>query len=160
MSQIDTTLARIPTMTAASRATLRRNAAVCLVKTPDDEATRRIMAALDHFEALGSKLAGLETTGQLAWERHRHGQTTFRAFHGDEHVGHIFKRADHSTTEKDVYAVEILGQRVPAAFHHIRDAREAGERAFAAAVSTTRGPAQGSPAEGGGHGIGKCFRQS
>lgn len=47
-----------------------------------------------------------------SWEKHRAGQATFRAFHGAEVVGRIFKRADHSLIEKDVYAVEINGSRI------------------------------------------------
>lgn len=109
MTQIDATIARIPGMTAQSRATLRRNA-----------------------EAGRAKPSELEVTGLLSWEKHRAGQATFRAFHGTEVVGRIFKRADHSSVEKDVYSVEIDGVTLPGAFHHIRDAREAGERAFAA----------------------------
>ncbi len=67
----------------------------------------------------------------LSWEKHRAGQATFRAFHGGEVVGRIFKRADHSSVEKDVYSVEILGEVLPGSFQHIRDAREAGEQAYA-----------------------------
>ena len=33
-------------------------------------------------------------------------KAAFRAFHGTEVVGRIFKRADHSSVEKDVYSVE------------------------------------------------------
>lgn len=132
MSHIDITIARIPTMTAKSRATLRKNAEHKRAKTPGDEDARRILEALDAFEGDRTKSADLEVTGLLSWERHRAGQATFRAFRGDEVIGHIFKRADHSMTEKDVYSVEILEETLPGAFHHIRDAREAGEKAFAA----------------------------
>lgn len=43
----------------------------------------------------------------------------------------IFKRANHSGTEKDVFSVEILGELQPDVWHHIADARAAGEAAFA-----------------------------
>lgn len=71
-------------------------------------------------------------TGLLSWEKRRHGEATCRAFHEDRVVGRIFKRANHSGTEKDVYFVEILGQELPRDFHYIDDARAAGEAAFAA----------------------------
>lgn len=130
--QIDATIARIPGMTAQSRAALRRNAEAALAKSPDDAAARRLLDALDAFEAGRTKPSELEVTGLLSWEKHRAGQATFRAFHSAEVVGRIFKRADHSSVEKDVYSVEIDGVTLPGAFHHIRDAREAGEWAFAA----------------------------
>lgn len=132
MTQIDTTIARIPGMTAKSRAALRRNAEAALAKSSEDAAARRILDALDAFETERTKSSELEVTGLLSWEKHRAGQATFRAFHGAEIVGRIFKRADHSSLEKDVYAVEINGVTLPGAFHHIRDARAAGARAFAA----------------------------
>ena len=131
MTQIDTTIARIPDMTAKSRAALRRNAGAALAKSPED-AARRLLDALDAFEAGRAKPSELEVTGLLSWEKHRAGQAIFRAFHGAEVVGRIFKRADHSSVEKDVYSVEIDGVTLPGGFHHIRDAREAGERVFAA----------------------------
>jgi hypothetical protein len=132
MTQIDTTIARIPDMTAKSRAALRRNAEAALAKSLEDATARRLLDALDAFETKRAKPSELEVTGLLSWEKHRAGQATFRAFHGAEVVGRIFKRADHSSVEKDVYSVEIDGQTLPEAFHHIRDARDAGERAFAA----------------------------
>ena len=130
--QIDATIARIPGMTAQSRATLRRNAEAVLVKSSEDAAPRRLLDALDAFEAGRTKPSELEATGLLSWEKHRAGQATFQAFHGGDVVGRLFKRADHSSVEKDVYSVEINGVTLPGAFHHIRDARVAGERAFAA----------------------------
>lgn len=39
---------------------------------------------------------------------------------------------EYSDGVKPRYAVEIDGVTLPGAFHHIRDARAAGERAFAA----------------------------
>lgn len=132
MTQTDATIARIPGTTAQSRAALRRNAEAALVKSPDGAAARRLLEALDAFEAGRTKPTELEVTGLLSWEKHRAGQATFRAFHGTEVVGRIFKRADHSSVEKDVYSVEINRVTLPGAFHHIRDAREAGERTFAA----------------------------
>lgn len=132
MTHVDTTIARIPGMTAQSRATLRRNVEAALMKSPEDVAARRILAALDALEAARPQPSELEVTGLLSWEKHRAGQATFRAFHGAVVVGRIFKRADHPSVEKDVYAVEINGVTLPGAFHHIRDAREAGERAFGA----------------------------
>ncbi len=132
MSQIDGIIARIPTMSATSRAELRSNAEVRLRQQPGDAEARRVIEALDAVEDTRRKAADFEVTGLLAWEKHRPGVGTFRAFHGGEAVGRIFKRANHSMTERDVYSVEILGQTVPGAFHHIRDAREAGERAYAA----------------------------
>lgn len=132
MTQTDATIARIPGMTAQSRAALRRNAEAALVKSSEDAAARRLLEALDALEARRTKPSEFEVTGLLSWEKHRAGQATFRAFHGTEVVGRIFKRADHSSAEKDVYAVEIDGVTLPGAFHHVRDARAAGERAFAA----------------------------
>jgi hypothetical protein len=103
-----------------------------LAKSPENADARRLLDALDAFEAGCAKPSELEVTGLLAWEKHQPGQATFRAFHGAEFVGRIFKRADHSSVEKDVYSLEIYEAAVPGAFHHIRDARQAGERAFAA----------------------------
>ncbi len=130
--ETDATIARIPSMTAQSRAALRRNAEAARVKSPEDAAARHLLDALDAFEARRTKPSELEVTGLLSGEKHRPGQATFRASHGTEVVGRIFKRADHSSLEKDVCAVEINGVTLPEAFHHIRNAREVGERAFGA----------------------------
>jgi hypothetical protein len=132
MTHIDATIARIPTMTIPSRAALRRNAEAAFAKSPDNTYAQRLLDALDAFAAGRAKPSELEVTGLLAWEKHRAAQAAFRAFHGTEIVGCIFKRADHSSVEKDVYTVEIDGETLPDAFHHIKDAREAGERAFGA----------------------------
>jgi len=132
MTHVDATIAYIPGMTAKSRVTLRRNAEAALAKSPENAEARRLLDALEAFEAERAKPSELEVTGLLAWEKHQHGQATFRAFHGAEIVGRIFKRADHSMVEKDVYEVQINGVTLRGAFHHIRDAREAGEQAFAA----------------------------
>jgi len=132
MSHVDTTIARIPGMTAKSRAALRQNAENMLAKSQQDAAAQRIIEALDDFEGDRAKTSDREVTGLLSWEKHRSGQATFRGFFGDEEVGRIFKRADHSMADKDVYSVEIMGEAVAGSFQHIRDAREAGEQAFAA----------------------------
>lgn len=132
MTHIEATIVRIPTMTAISRVALRRNAEASLKKSPENADARRILDALDAFEVESAKPSELEVIGLLSWEKHRAGHATFRAFHGAAVVGRIFKRADHSSVEKDVYSLEINGEAIPAAFHHIRDAREAGEQAFAA----------------------------
>jgi len=131
-SHIDATIARIPTMTAKSRVALRQNAEAALTKSPDNSEAQRIFDAIDAFEVGRAKPSEMEVTGLLSWEKHRAGQASFRAFHGADVVGCILKRADHSSVEKDVYTVEINGQTLSKAFHHIRDAREAGERAFVA----------------------------
>ena len=132
MSHVDTTIARIPGMTAKSRSALRQNAENNLEKDPRDAAAQQILEALDAFEGDRAKTSDREVTGLLSWEKHRAGQATFRGFHGDEEVGRIFKRADHSMADKDVYSIEIMGEAVASSFQHIRDAREAGEQAFAA----------------------------
>lgn len=131
MTHIEATIARIPTMTAKSRRALRGNAETSLTNSRANTDAQRILEALDAFEGKSAETAELEVTGLLSWEKHRAGQATFRAFHGTEVVGRIFKRADHSLVEKDVYSLEINGKAIPGAFHQIRDAREAGERAFA-----------------------------
>lgn len=130
MSHIDNTIARLPTMSAKARATLRDNALGELAKKPGDANARRIFEALDALETSKPRTAEFEVTGLLSWEKHRPGEGTFRAFHGEKVVGRIFKRADHSRVERDVYSLEILGKAVPGAFHHIRDARGADEREF------------------------------
>jgi hypothetical protein len=118
-------------MDAKARARLRKNAEDALQKTPEN--ARRILKELDAFEDANSQPQHLEKTGLLGWEKRPpdHKIYTFRAFHEDRIVGKIFKRADHSGTEKDVYTVEVLDQPLPGQFHHIRDARNAGEVAFA-----------------------------
>ncbi|MCU9849387.1 hypothetical protein OEZ60_15405 [Defluviimonas sp. WL0024] len=130
MSHIEKTISRLPTMNAKALATLRGNANAALARKPDDQDARRLLDALDAMEGGKPKTAEFEVTGLLAWEKHRPGEGTFRAFHGENVVGRIFKRADHSSRDKDVYSLEILGAAIPGAFHHIRDAREAGEREF------------------------------
>ena len=131
MNHIDRTIARIPSMDAKARAALRRNAGSTLRKSPSSLDAQRIMDALDAFETAQPKASRFDITGLLAWEKFRHGETTFRAFHGDDLAGRIFMRANHSGTEKDVYSIEILGQVLPGDWHHIADARAAGEAAFA-----------------------------
>lgn len=114
MSNDDKIIDGIKFKDAKSRATMRRN------------------AELDAVEGGLRKPSEFEVTGLLSWEKHRAGQATFRAFHGEEAVGRIFKRADHSMADKDVYSVEILGETLAGSFQHIRDARDAGEQAYAA----------------------------
>lgn len=132
MSHIDSIITRIPSMDAKSRANLRENARNKLKISPEDRSARRVLDALNTFEDADDRPQRLEVTGLLEWEKRPHNkQFTFRAFHEGRVVGKIFKRANHSTTEKDVYSVEILSQQLPGKFHHIKDARTAGEAAFA-----------------------------
>ncbi len=131
MSQIEKTIARLHTMNAKALATLRGNANAVLARKPDAEDARRLLDALDAMDAAKPRVDQFEVTGLLSWEKHRPGVGTFRAFHGEHVVGRIFKRADHSSLDKDVYSLEVLGTAIPGAFHHIQDAREAGEREFA-----------------------------
>lgn len=132
MTPIETTIARIPSMSSKERATFRKNAETSLRKRPEYTDAQRLLDALDAFDAGREKASELDVTGLLSWEKHRAGQAVFRAFHQGVEVGRIFKRADHSLIEKDVYSMEIGGIALAGAFHHIRDAREAGERAYAA----------------------------
>lgn len=131
MSHIEKTIARLPSMNAKALTTLRGNANAVLARKPCDGDARRLLEALDAIEAAKPKTVEFEVTGLLSWEKHRPGEGTFRAFHGENVVGRIFKRADHTSLDKDVYSLEILGQEIPGAFHHIHDARAAGEREFA-----------------------------
>jgi len=131
MNRIDTIIDRIPSMNVRSRANLRENLANTMKKAPEDESACRVLDALNAFEEADDRPQRLEKTGFLDWEkRPQNKQFTFRAFHEDRIVGKIFKRANHSGTEKDVYTVEILEQQLPGKFHHIKDARAAGEAAF------------------------------
>lgn len=132
MNHVDKIIARIPSMDAKARATLRLNAENTLKKSPDSGDARRIVEALDAFEASRPKEERFDVTGLLAWEKYRRGApTTVRAFFGDQNVGRIIKRANHSGSEKDVYSVEILGKLLSRDWHHIAEARTAGEAAFA-----------------------------
>lgn len=117
-------------MSAKERAAFRRNAEIKVAKPAFAVDARRILEALDSFEGAKNDEAQREVTGLLSWEKHRAGIATFQAFHGEERVGRIFKRVDHTSADKDVYSVEILGVTLPKSFQHIRDARDAGERAF------------------------------
>lgn len=132
MSNDDKIIEGIKFKDAKSRAAMRRNAERAIVKAPENELAHRIIAELDAVEGGLQKPSEFEVTGLLSWEKHRAGQATFRAFHGEKVVGRIFKRADHSMANKDVYSVEILGETLPGSFQHIRDARDAGEQAYAA----------------------------
>lgn len=131
MSHVDAIISRIPSMNAKSRANLRENIGRTLAKTPEDESACRILDALNAFEEADAEPQRLEVTGLLGWEKRPHTKTfTFRGFYEGRVVGQIFKRANHSGTEKDVYTVEILEQLLPGKFHRIKDARVAGEVAF------------------------------
>lgn len=131
MSNIDKIIERIPMMEAKGRAVLRRNAMGTLTNTPESENAQRVVDALNVFEESRPRTERFDITGLLAWEKYLEGEATpFRAFHGDQVVGRIIKNANHSGTDKDVYSVEILGHAVPGAWHHIADARLAGETAF------------------------------
>ena len=131
MNRIDTIIDRIPSKNAKSRTNLRENIANKLKKAPKDESACRVLDALNAFEASDDRPERLEKTGLLEWEKRPHNkQLTFRAFHEGLIVGKIFKRANHSGTEKDVYTIEILEQKIPGKFHHIRDARAKGEEVF------------------------------
>lgn len=131
MSDIKAIIDRIPCMNAKSRANLRENIAKTLANTPEDESACRILDALNAFEEADAEPQRLEVTGLLGWEKRPHTKTfTFRGFYEGRVVGQILKRANHSGTEKDVYTVDILEQLLPGKFHHIKDARVAGEAAF------------------------------
>jgi len=131
MSRIENTIARIPSMDGKSQKTLRDNAAAVLAKSPDNADARQLLEVLDAISSAKPKPAEFEVTGLLAWEKYRPGEGTFLAFHGERIIGRIFKRADHSNTDKNVYSLEILGVVIPRNFHYIQDARDAGEKAFA-----------------------------
>lgn len=131
MSHIDNIIARIPSMDKRSRSSLRENIGKTLEENADDSDAHRVLAALNALEATLDTSPPLQVTGLLAWEKRPHEkQFTFRAFRGDRVVGAIFKSANHSSSDKNVYSVEIHGQQLPGQFHHIKDARVAGEAAF------------------------------
>jgi hypothetical protein len=130
MSNVEKIIARLPHMTAKELAAVRRNVDTALVKRPGDADALRVLHELNAVTSLKPEPSAFEVTGLLSWEKHRPGESTFRAFHGDSVVGGIFKRDDHSGMDKEVYTLEILGRAVAGAFHHIRDARAAGEAEF------------------------------
>lgn len=132
MNRIDIIIDRIPSMNARSRANLRENLANALKKAPEDESACRVLDALNAVEEVDDRPQRLEKTGLLEWEKRPHNNRfTVRAFHEGRIVGKIFKRTNHCGTEKGVYSVEIFEQQLPGKFHHIKDARAAGEAAFA-----------------------------
>ncbi len=131
MSRIDNIIARIPFMDPKALANLRDNAQNTLKNALDDKDANRVLSALDAFEDADDRPQRLKVNGLLEWEKRPHNkQFIFRAFHEGRVVGKIFKRANHSGTEKDVYTVEILELQLSGKFHHIKDARAAGEIAF------------------------------
>lgn len=131
MSHVDETISRIPRMMLRERVSWRQKAGCVLEKKPDDIDALRLLDALQVFEADEFKPASLEVTGLLAWEKYQRGtETPFRAFHGNRVVGRIIKRATHTSTRKQVYSVEILGQNLAGAWQNISDAREAGEATY------------------------------
>lgn len=132
MSNIEKILARIPSMDARARTRLRKNAQAKLKLNLGNEDARRVIDVLDELEKANFQPQNLVKTGLLSWEKRPLEKKifSFRAFHEDCVVGWIHKRANHSSTEKDVYSVEILGQTIPGQFHFIADARAAGEAAF------------------------------
>lgn len=138
MSHIDSTIARIPTMTAKERSAWRHKADAVLEKKPGNADALRLLGALDEFESGHSGTVSLEVTGLLAWEKYERGnETPFRAFHGDRVVGRIFKSATHTANRKQVYSVDILGQTLSGRWENIGDARKAGEAAYAQMQSDT-----------------------
>ncbi len=131
MSHIEKVIARIPSMDARARAALRRNAEDKLAALPENANAQRVLDELDTIESSLPKNSKYDVTGLLAWEKYQMGEATpFRAFYGDQVVGRIMKRANHSGADKDVYSVEILERVIPGVWHHIADARAAGEAAF------------------------------
>lgn len=132
MSYINNIIASVPTMSPKERKEWAAKAENMLKKSPEHSDARRLIDALAAAETRRPPDNQLEITGVLAWEKHQHGETTLRAFYGDKVVGKIFKKANHSSKDKDVYSVEILGQNVADAIHHIKDAREKGEEVFRA----------------------------
>ncbi len=124
------TIARIPSMDSKKRASTRKNAENKLKEAPDNKDARHILAALDAFE----DPPRMVSTGLLKWELQPREQKKykFHAFHDDHEVGYIFKDKNHTSMDKHVYQVIIKGEELPEQFHHIKDARVAGEEAFAA----------------------------
>ena len=59
ISQVDTTIARIPEMNAHTRATLCKNAENKHSRSPGDAAAQRIIEALDAFEGDRTQTADL-----------------------------------------------------------------------------------------------------
>jgi len=128
---------QIPSMNKTQRLNLRNNISSRLEVSPSDPAAKRALDALDAFEKDNAKPPSFAVTGDLKWEKRPPEKIyIFKAFYGEKVVGYIYKDANHSSKEKDVYTVEILGEKlkgrngIPKRFHHINDARIAGARRF------------------------------
>ncbi len=143
MKNIDRTIALIPSMDQKAQARLRQNAEDKLQNSSDSVDARnaeKIIGALSAFQKTRPASERFYVTGDLSWEKYQKGgSNTIRAFYEDRVVGYIFKRANHSNADKNVYSIEILGQTLPGTWHHISDARAAGEAAFTDRKKDTQG---------------------
>ena len=125
-SHIDSVIARIPAMTAKESDVWRDKARNVLSKKPFDPDAKRLIAALGD-PPTPVALESWISTGLIAWEPGGNERPTCLGFADGIPVARIFKNATHTANRKDVYAVEVMGAAMPERFHHIGDARQAGE---------------------------------
>lgn len=130
MSHIDNMIARLPAMSAAQISVLQDNARNILREQPENADAQRVLDAIAGITQAGPDSESHLVTGVLSWEKHRPDAPRFHAFHDGAEVGCIFKRANYSNSDKDVYSLVILGQTIPGTFQHVGDARHAGEAAM------------------------------
>ena len=132
MTQIESLKAKIPSMDAKAKSRLRQNAFSSYPATPRMQVRAKFSSSSMPKRQHSPEETGTTSQACCLGKHIAAISLFFRAFHEDDVVGRIFMRANHSSTQKDVYTLEILGAPVEGAFHHIRDARHAGERVFAA----------------------------
>lgn len=128
---IDATIARIAQMTTKEQAQWQEKARRVLSRKPGDPDAERLMIAIADASAQIPAESWI-STGLIAWEPGGNDRPTCHGFADGVQVARIFKNATHTASRKDVYALEVLGASLPDRFHHIGDARLAGEREFLA----------------------------
>lgn len=128
---IDATIARIAQMTTKERAQWREKARRVLSRKPGDPDAKRLIIAIANASSQIPAESWI-STGQIAWEPGGNDRPVCLGFADGVQVARIFKNATHTAIRKNIYAVEVLGASLPDRFHHIGDARLAGEREFLA----------------------------
>lgn len=128
---IDAAIARIAHMTTKERAQWQEKARRVLSRKPRDPDADRLMIAIANASSQIPAESWI-STGRIAWEPGGNERPICLGFADRVQVAQIFKNATHTASRRDVYAVEVLGASLPDRFHHIGDARLAGEREFLA----------------------------
>ena len=131
MSNIRKIIDSLPAKTPKARTIMRENINERLEKDPEDRQAIRLLGVLDDIETSKKQERSRKQDAEcLKWNNHDHGKTKKFAYYRGKEIGRIFQISNHSNRIKFVYRVVILDNELPDLFHHVEEARKAGEQEF------------------------------